>query len=358
MHWNKSTGPEAIIQYPPEHNFPSKDLFLKIWAKHELNKAESMINYTPEEKNEHSYISVIHKFEGEIYFLMVEYTDQDHVKDVIQDNPDIIGIISKNLVELINSNKITRAISEAYTTLKNYTKLDKEENLLSFFRDKIKHTILKILQKGVLSKIQLKSLLRKQYGFSTSNIDLILSTFIREGLVKKKNIPGCDNCYFLIKDLSCIRIPPHELTISDKDGGLYDTYINEFQEFYATFDCTSEIENKRILHFLMDKPIFSLIKKLRNEVLTVNECLNILNNRQDVLDDLLKGNYIFEGQGKVILFSDIRFIKFTPAYIIQNITQRYKDEQISFNQFSEHLKLINEFMEKQRDGLPVNYEII
>ncbi|MGV9172024.1 MAG: hypothetical protein ACOC35_05600, partial [Promethearchaeia archaeon] len=270
---------------------------------------------------------------------------------------EIIGIISKNLIELINSNKITRAISEAYTTLKNYTKLDKEENLLSFFRDKIKHTILKILQKGVISKVQLDRILRKQYGFSTSNIDLILSTFIREGLVKNKNVAGY-NDYFLVKDLSCIRIPPQTFTISADDGELYETYTNEFQAFYKNFDCASEIENKRILNFLMDTAVFSLIKRLRNEVLTVNECHNILNNRQEILDDLININYVFEAQGKIILLSDIRFIKFTPAYIIQNIAKRYAKEEISFDQFSEHINLFKEQITAQKDEEIVNFEII
>lgn len=358
VHWNKSTGPEAIIQYPPEHSFPSKDLFLKIWAKHELNKNESMIEFNQDDKTEFNYISVIHEYEGEIYFLVIEYREQDHVKDVIQDNPDIIGIISKNLIQLINSNKITRAISEAFTTLKNYTKLDKEENLLSFFRDKIKNTILRILQKGVISKIRLDSILRKEYGFSTTNIDLLLSTFIREGLVKKRNVPGCNDCYFLIKDLSCIRIPPHKFLISEKDGDIFTTFNKEFQDFYSTFDCTSEIENKRILNYLMDNAVYQLIKKLRKEVLSVNDCLNILNNREDILDDLLKDKLVFEAKGNILLFSDIRFIKFIPTYIIQNITSLYKNEKISFNQFSEHLRLINESVQYVEDEKRMNYEII
>ena len=51
VHWNKSTGPEPIIQYPPGE-FPPKEIFLKIWAIHELDKESSMIEYIPEENNE------------------------------------------------------------------------------------------------------------------------------------------------------------------------------------------------------------------------------------------------------------------------------------------------------------------
>ncbi|MFX1503928.1 MAG: hypothetical protein ACFFDH_23400, partial [Promethearchaeota archaeon] len=130
VHWNKSTGPEPILQYPPEQKFPSNDLFLKIWALHELDKESSMIEFFPEVE-EDQYISVIQKYEGEIYFIIIAYNRKDKIKNIILDHPDILAIVSKNLIELINTNKITRAISEAFHTLRNYTKLETGENLLN-----------------------------------------------------------------------------------------------------------------------------------------------------------------------------------------------------------------------------------
>ena len=119
--WNKKTGPEPIIKYTPEKPFHPKDLFLKLWAKHELNKENSMIEFIPED-GENSFVSIIQQFEGEIYFLILVY---DQLKiDEEATSPDILASMSKNLIELINTNKITRAISEAYTTIKNYSKLD------------------------------------------------------------------------------------------------------------------------------------------------------------------------------------------------------------------------------------------
>ena len=158
VHWNKQTGPEPIIQYPPEKPFPPKDLFLKIWAKHELDKENTMIEFTPED-SENSFISIIQQFEGETYFILV-YSQKNKKQNLIKESPDILAIMSKNLVELINTNKITRAISEAYTTIKNYSKLDEEENLKNFFQDKLKNTILQILRNGVISKSDLTNKLR------------------------------------------------------------------------------------------------------------------------------------------------------------------------------------------------------
>ena len=117
VHWNKSTGPIPIIQYPPEGAYPSKDIFLKIWAQHDLNKENSLIEL--EEKDRH-IISIIQEYEGEVYFLCLFFMTKNKVSEII--SSDILAIITKNLLELINTNKITRAISEAFNTIKGFSK--------------------------------------------------------------------------------------------------------------------------------------------------------------------------------------------------------------------------------------------
>ena len=354
VHWNKQTGPEPIIQYPPEKPFPPKDLFLKIWAKHELDKENTMIEFTPED-SENSFISIIQQFEGETYFILV-YSQKNKKQNLIKESPDILAIMSKNLVELINTNKITRAISEAYTTIKNYSKLDEEENLKNFFQDKLKNTILQILRNGVISKSDLTNKLRHDYGFSTVNIDLILISFIRENLIVKKNVPGSKECYFLTNDLSCTRIPPRSLPVDKNDAILLRKYKNSLENFYFNYDIISDIENRTIIQtVLLDKDVFSLIKTLREGRVSVNDCLSILNNKQELLNELLEKKFIFEAKGFVYLFSDVRFIKFKPYFIIERLVERYKNQDISLNEYLAHLKLLNEHIESPTS---IDYEIV
>jgi len=351
-HWNKQTGPEPIIQYPPEKPFPPKDLFLKIWAKHELNKENSMIEFVPKD-GENSFVSIIQQFEGEIWFMILVY-DQVNIGEAT--SPDILASISKNLIELINTNKITRAISEAYTTIKNYSKLDEEDNLVNFFQDKIKYTILQILRDGVVSRLDLTKKLRQDYGFSTLNIDLILISFIRENLIIKENVPGSKECYFLVKDLSCMRIPPKSLPMDSVGDLISKKYKKELENFYYNYDIVSEIENKTIIQsVLLDKDVFSLIKALRKENLTVNECLNLLSNREELFNVLLAKKFIYEAKGFVYIFSDVRFIKFNPYYIIEKLVERYQKQEISLNEYLTHLKLLSE---QTKDVKSIDYEIV
>ncbi|MFX1392856.1 MAG: hypothetical protein ACFFAH_04695 [Promethearchaeota archaeon] len=358
VHWSKSTGPEPIIQYPPTQtpHFPSKELFLKIWALHELDKDSSIIEFIPEMEQE-QYISIIHKFEGEIYFLVIVYDKKAKLEKIIKHyQGDILAIVSKNLIELVNTNKITRAISEAFYTIRDYSKLEKEENLLNFFKDKIKFTILQILRNGNISKADLNNILRKEYGFSTINIDLLLISFIRENLIVKQSVPGHKECYFLVKDIVCTRIPPKILTSSEIQDDIIEDYEEKLINFYMNYDCTSEIENKIVINFLMDKDNYRLLRELREKSLSVSECLDLLNNKEDLFNELMEKKIIYESKGRVFLFSDIRFIKFTPYYLIDKLIKRYKNKDISFDEYLTHLKLLTE--RYNINNSLIDYEII
>ncbi len=354
-HWSTSTGPSPILQYPPEKPFPPKDLLLKIWAKHELNKENSVIEFIPEDE-ENSYVSIIQRLEGEVYFLILVYSKKDMYDDIIKESPEILALISKNLIELINTNKITRTISEAYNTIRNYSKLDEEENLINFFQDRIKHTILQILRNGVITKLELTNILRHEYGFSTINIDLILISFFHENLIVKKSVPGSKECFFLIKDLSYTRIPPKNLPTEQMEENLLRKFKESFKNYYYDYYNISDYENKTILQtVLFNKDVFSLLKTLRDKFLTVNECLNLLNNKEELFNELISKKFLYEAKGYVYLFSDVRFIKFNPNYIIEKLVERYQNQNISLNEYMAHLKLLTEQFE---EPLSIDYEIV
>jgi hypothetical protein len=354
VHWNKSTGPIPIIQYPPEGAYPSKDVFLKIWAQHELNKENSLIELNLElAGNDRSILSVRQSFEGEVYFVVLVIASKSKVDEIF--SSDILAVITKNLLELINTNKITRAISEAFSTIKNYSKLEGED-LIAFFQEKIKATILQILRNGVISKTELSKILRQRYGFSTVNIDLLLISFLREKLILKKSLPGSKECYFLINDLSYMRIPPERQPDEKTDDKIINKFREDFVRFYSTYNCNQELDNKLIMNFLSDNSVYNLIKTLRKNELSVNESLNCLNNREELFEDLLEHKIIFEALGKVYLFTDIRFVKFTPYYIIKILPTRYKNQEITLDQYLTHLELLISQLNEKSSSL--DYTIV
>ena len=357
VHWDKSSGPIPIIQYPPAESFPPKDLFVKLWTIHELNKEHSMLEFVPEGKN--WFISISQQFKNELYFLVLAYSQDADLENVI--DFDILTTLGANLIKLINTNKITRSIYETFNTIKDYSKLDIEENLMSFFQDKLKISLLQIIQEGVISKSKLSSMLKQKYGFSNVNIDLLLTYFIRDQLILKKDVPGSKECYFLIKDLSFMRVPPQELLTTtaenqDNEENL-ELFRDKIKEFYYNYDGVPEIENKTVIHFLVsNQEVYHLLKALREKNLSVNECLNILDNNEDLFSEILEKQIIIESKGIVYLLSDFRFIKFTPYYIIKKLIKRYKNKEISLDEYYAHLKLLmNRYQEHKS---LIDYEIM
>ncbi len=355
VHWNKNTGPEPIIQYPPKDGFPSTDLFVKLWTIHELNKERSMLEYVPEGEN--WYISVPQKFSGELYFLVLAYGKNHNLENII--DFDILSTMAGNLIKSINTDKITRSIFETFNLIKDYTKLDQEENLMTYFQDKLKITILQILRNGVISKLELAKILTEEYSFSTLNIDLLLTTFIRDNLIIKKTVPGSRECYFLVKDVSFIQIPPKKNPdYSDDQREEYlKLYKNQIIKIYNDFGSVSEIENKTIINIMVNNhDIFLLLKALRKKVLNVAECLSILNNDEDLFYEVLENTFIYESKGLVYLILDVRFVSFTPFYIVKKLIERYNNEEISLDQYLTHLELLfKQYVEKPGT---IDYEII
>ncbi len=339
VHWNRQVGPEPVIQYPPEKSFPPKNILLKIWSMHELNQ-DSIIEFSSDD-NPNGYISIMQEHGGEIYFLILIRKKSEIIKDHT-DYSDILAIISKNLIELLNTNRIARALFEAFNTIKNYTKLEKEENLLSFFTDKIKFTILQILRNGVISKAKLIDILKVEHGFSTINIDLLIISFLRENLILKKEVPGGMEDYFLIKDLFLMRIPPIKLPdfLKKLEREELQKVRTNLMSIYSDIDYLSDLDNKELINLLIDKDVISLLKILREKTLLVIECLNVLNNNEDLFNELIEKKIIFEHKGKVYLFSDLRFVKFTPYFIIKKLLIRYKENEISTDEFFLHLNLL------------------
>ncbi|MFX1276391.1 MAG: hypothetical protein ACFFBP_04470 [Promethearchaeota archaeon] len=355
VHWNKNTGPEPIIQYPPKEDFPSTDLFVKLWTIHELNKERSMLEYVPEGDN--WYISVPQKYAGELYFLVLAYGKNHDLENII--DFDILSTMAGNLIKSINTDKITRSIFETFNLIKDYTKLDQEENLMTYFQDKLKITILQILRNGVISKSELAKILTEDYGFSTLNIDLLLTTFIRDNLIIKKSVPGSRECYFLIKDISFLQIPPKKKpAFSDNQEEEYlNSYRDQITKFYSNFEGVSEMENKKVINLMVNNhDIFMLLKSLRKKVLTVAECLTILNNDEDLFYEVLESEFIHESKGLVYLILDLRFVSFTPFYIIKKLIKRYNNEEISLDEYLIHLELLSkQYIEKSGS---IGYEII
>jgi hypothetical protein len=154
-------------------------------------------------------------------------------------------------------------------------------------------------------------------------------------------------------------VPPINFPeVNPDELAMMNDYKQNIANFYETYsyDSISESETKKIINYLINKDVYSLIKKLRERSLSVSLCLDILNNKEDLFNELLEEKILYEVKGLVYLFSDIRFIKFTPYYVIEKLLKRYKSQELSLNEFLTHLELLTELYKKNTSL--IDYEII
>jgi hypothetical protein len=137
-----------------------------------------------------------------------------------------------------------------------------------------------------------------------------------------------------------MRIPSLNLPDDTIDEKIFKKFKKEIIEFYTSYNCSQEIESKLIVSLLIDRDVYNLIKALRKSELTVNDSLNLLNNREDLFEELLEKRIIFEAKGIVFLFTDIRFVKYRPFYLIKILPKRYRKGEITLDQYLHHLKLL------------------
>ena len=99
----------------------------------------------------------------------------------------------------------------------------------------------------------------------------------------------------------------------------------------------------------------TLIKTLRERTISVDECINMLDNRTELFEELLEKMYIFEDKGIVFLLSDLRFVKFTPIYMFNRLRKRIEDNSISLDEFLQYLKILSKEINNKSD---LSYKII
>jgi len=326
-------GPRALIQFPPEKEFPRKEILLKIWAQHETTSDSNFISFDDniEKKRYCSTIKRL-KITNKIYFIVLELdyeTDERIFREILHN-------ISDDLINNFNEPHFNHILSETYRTIKNYSDLDEEQQFLRLFEDKTKIDIFTILRQGIISKSQLQTTLESTFGYGNLNIDLFLTPFIRLGLLQIEKVPGTDDSIFLLEDVFCSYIPPK---INPKNDILVNKILNEIK----TPKILKETDFPRILKLYQEagvKALFALLNEDIIEGMHYEIALTILKNNQQLLDDLEKEDFIFVQEDKIYLNFELGFHKFTPTYLFPILAQRYNNGEISLDQLVKQIDFL------------------
>ena len=196
--------------------------------------------------------------------------------------------------------------------------------------------------------------LSKEITFQDHNFNTLVLPLIKSGLVRVRWISETFfECYFLIKDFLALRVPfknPENSEKSDKKSinGLYSKKQDKFfQEYRRKILTNKEVqieETKNCLEIVTNSDYFRIIRELRMGTKTLEELLEFVELK--AIKDLVYKNIIFEAKDKLTtyytLISDIKVRKFTPTYLLNKISQKYKNRAISYEMAKTHLDLLYE----------------
>lgn len=335
-------GPESLIQYPPNPDipFPKKEILLRIWSLHELNR-EPIVHFVEDNVN---FLSIMTKTHEEFYFALLELG--------IQEDPskfrDIFLNLSNTLFNSIGQDRFSLILSETYTMISEYSKLNQDQFLFNLFKDRNKVHILNMLRTGVISKNEICDYLKSKYGIAEINFEILIAPFQHLGLIIENNIHGSSN-FYLIKDVYGARIPPDELysellKSTDEMDKKYIKYIAEFFQHYTPSMDKDEILIK-ISKLLSDTQIYNSLNILYKNKLKRNRFLDMISQDIQSYTQLRDLKLIVEVEDFLYPLSEIHFYTFTPLYLIRDLGMRFQKNEISTEELFYHIRLLQSIKE-------------
>ena len=336
VQWDMQLGPQPIIQFPPEEKFPPKELLLKLWALHETSQMNPFVEL---DDMDVFYCSLLKHIENRTYFIILELKSKKETT-IYQ---EILDTVSEDLLNNLNQPQFPYLISDTYKMIKNYSDLNEYQLFLRLFEEKIRIDLFLILRLGVSTKKQLITELQKRYGYKKVNLDLLLAPFIRLNLVQIQLTAGNEESVFLIQDIYGALFPvKQELIPIDMQEKLRYLFNNP--------QIIEEPTLNQIAKLLMIPEVQKTIEKFTksmNKGLSRVQLDRSLNFRPDLIEELKNFQFIRNQGDNYWMITELQFIRFTPLYIIPNLTDRYESNQISMDQLVMHLNFLKETEEPE-----------
>ena len=333
VQWNVKTGPLNIVQFPPEEDIIPNEVLLKIWAKHEM-KSDSNFCSLKEGKKNYCSLLKIHKIENQPYFIILEL----EIKDDVRIFEEILENVADDLINNVGKPYFSHVLTETYTTIKLNSDLDEFQIFLKLFEDKNRIDILQVLRKGVLSKTKMHNLLEEQFGYANLNLDLLLTPFIRLGMISVINDAGSDNSFYITHDAYVCKIPPKQ-----------PPKVVEIEEKITKYFSIPQIIDDDLVQDIVKlhqqpgvKELNSLLREDVPNGIDYEIALTTVKNNPIILEELerLSFIYIYE-EKRVFLFSILQFVKFNPSYLLPILKKRHELKEISLEQLIHQIEFIS-----------------
>jgi hypothetical protein len=235
------------------------------------------------------------------------------------------------------------------------TRMSEIDAFASIYSDPLRSKLFEILMGGPITEDVLLEKLEEEEDFEVQKFNLLVLPLRKTGLLTTSYLfETFFECYFLINDFLILRIPSQiNLNSISKDirfSPFIDSYINKvnevFNDYYLKFLSNKEKQLEEIklgLEILTNDDLEKVIRVLRNGPHSSKELSELVNI--DPLQELIDNNIVMKlgsnGETYYALLSDIKVEKFTPKYLLNAISTKLKNQEISLEMAKKHLELLN-----------------
>jgi len=312
------------------------------------------------------------------YFTGMESENQFMINFIMElgEDPEIFGEavlseINKNILfylKSINQNPanildITKELSDfiknSLMYLERLKDLTKEQVMAQIYCSEKGRMILEILQEKPHTKKELHSLLEEKTGKIISNIDILLSHFVKTDLVRQDWIEGdSDISLFLLSDFIIIRSPVNKL-LEEAKKGLPNPYLArkylELVTGYFSYYKPSKSDNLKIASYMINPDLFDYIILFRERAYPINKVPRgpgqtfdqirsfLATLEADHIIKIIKDEKNIEW---IFLLTDITAQKFYPEYLIENIRKAVSENMLKKEYAIRHLELLEQIYKK------------
>jgi len=344
--FDDKAGMKRLAGYPEDIDIDDKAT-MQIYTTHAFEGEKGFLTITIGDLNIASYFTGL---DTNYYVCLLLSIDEDPevYEDILTDS---VRIIMNNL----EYRRYVEMLPENFKNIVNYPKMDDAQKLALTLLDPVKKMIIdRLIEDGSATKSELLTWLRDRLARENIDIDGIIHSLIKRGIVVEstlKEMPS--SVIFLVGDIFVTRVPPINIVkkarMGQFGGNLDQEYLADVKAFFENYSPTPE-DQETILRIIIEPEAYEIIKKLRENYMTMDE-MALMREEIPNLDDVLKLlwdnriiNVLRDKKGNELYFlrTDIAVKLVFPEYLINLILESYNDGTKSDAILIEHLNILKE----------------
>lgn len=330
MHWDDRIGVEILESYPQEATIQEKTL-MQLYSQHEFTGEAGLVSITAGAVNLASYYTGP---DTSIYTILILTAEED--ADMYEEG---LAEITRQIIVNANTGQLAAILPSLFQRLSVYPKLKDEQRMAMFLSSDIKRMILNRLrdEAGII-KSEIAVWLKDQYKDGFVDIESILNSMIKAGIVKVASVKGLpSDMIFLVEDILALRVPPRDLIKDPVDhhlpSSLKESYLVEVRNFFEHYVPTQKDNLEIIEKVFLDPSCYEVLTLMREAMVTRNDLEKLRKKGVDDVDRVLKAMWetkmvvVFQDDKQneyYSLVTDFYIERLFPRFNLDTIREQYR----------------------------------